>query len=285
MISILRILTLSTTLAVSLHAKEITKGHTALYYFNTSDSVTLKYDGKNVPLLKHPVKDKRIAFVPVNYRTKVGEKRVVITRNGIAHNLGLRVLKGNYPSETLRVAKSKVHPNPEQQKRIGDEYKEAITIYNTFTKTRYWNEPFAKPMTSKITSNYGTARLYNGSLRSFHSGTDFKAAVGTPIHAVNDGVVVLAKDRYYAGNSVLIDHGEGLYSCYYHLSEMNVKPGDHIGKGDKIGLSGQSGRVTGPHLHFAIMLQGVQVEPMQFLETVNGLFPDEQQKKFMASME
>ena len=256
-----------------LHAAEIPNGQTAIYYFNTDDTITLTYEDKTIPLLKHPAKNKRIALIPVNYRTAPGEKRLVITRNGKRHNMGLRILKGDYPSETLKVSESKVHPNKEQQERISKEYNEAIKIYNTFNKERYWNTPFEMPMESPITSRYGTARLFNGSLRSYHSGTDFKAPVGTPIHAVNDGVVVLAKDRYYAGNSVIIDHGEGLYSCYYHLSRIDVKPGDRISKGAGIGLSGKTGRVTGPHLHFAVMLQGVQVAPMQLLRTINSLFP------------
>lgn len=256
-----------------LHAAEIANGQTALYFFNTHDTITLTYGDRVVPLLKHPAKNKRIALIPVNYRTKPGEKQLIVTRNGKRHNMGLKILKGNYPAETLKVSESKVHPDKEQQERISQEYQEANNIYNTFNQERYWNTPFEMPMQSRITSRYGTARLFNGSLRSYHSGTDFKASVGTPIHAVNDGVVVLAKDRYYAGNSVIIDHGEGLYSCYYHLSQIDVKPGERISKGASIGLSGNTGRVTGPHLHFAVMLQGVQVDPMQLLKTINTLFP------------
>lgn len=258
--------------ATVLQAAEVKNGQTALYYFNTDDTVTLTYANKSIPLLKHPVKNKRIALIPVRYRTKPGTKRVVVTRNGQRHNMGLKVLKGNYPSETLKVATSKVYPNKEQQERVSQEYREAIDIYNMFNEVRYWDTPFEMPMTSPVTSRFGTARLFNGSLKSYHSGTDFKAPVGTPIHAVNDGVVVLAKERYYAGNSVVIDHGEGLYSCYYHLSKMDVNPGDRVSKGACIGLSGMTGRVTGPHLHFAIMLQGVQVDPMQLIKTINGLF-------------
>ena len=108
-------------------------------------------------------------------------------------------------------------------------------------------------------------------LRSYHSGTDFKAPTGTPIYSVNDGIVKLSSDRYYAGNSVIIDHGHGVYSCYYHLSRLDVKVGQKVKQGEQLGLSGATGRVTGPHLHFSVRVHGVQVDPLQILEVLNTL--------------
>jgi len=125
------------------------------------------------------------------------------------------------------------------------------------------------PMNSKITSEFGNARVFNGSLKSYHSGTDFRAKVGTPIKSVNDGKVVLVKDRFYSGGSVIVDHGEGVYTCYYHMSKFDVKKGDMVKKGQQLGLSGVSGRVTGPHLHFSARVSGVQVDPLQFINLVN----------------
>ena len=122
---------------------------------------------------------------------------------------------------------------------------------------------------SKITSGFGKARLYNEKLKSYHGGTDFRADIGTPLMACNNGKVVLAKERFYAGNSVVRDHGHGIYSCYFHMSRFNVKEGQNINKGDIIGLSGNSGRVTGPHLHFGIRVGGEQVDPLQFIELIN----------------
>ncbi|NLC27523.1 MAG: M23 family metallopeptidase, partial [Campylobacteraceae bacterium] len=170
---------------------------------------------------------------------------------------------------------------PENQKeRIKAEYEEAIAIYKSFTTKRLWEDDFMVPMKSKITSAYGNARVFNDSLKSYHSGTDFRAAIGTPIYATNDGVVVLSKDRYYAGGSVILDHGEGVYSVYYHLSQTPLALGTKVKKGEKIGLSGASGRVTGPHLHFGFMVQGVPVDPLHFIETINGL-----RARFTASLD
>lgn len=111
--------------------------------------------------------------------------------------------------------------------------------------------------------------MFNNTLKSYHSGTDFRAAIGTPIKAINDGIVKISKDRFYAGGSVVIDHGAGIYSQYYHLSKMNVKVGDIVKKGDIVGLSGDTGRVSGPHLHFGIMVNNNQVNPLNFIETIN----------------
>ncbi len=273
-LSILRILLLFVGSLQTLAAQSVINGQTAVIAFSAIPQESrVTYGKKNIPLLQHPtIEDKRFILLPIAYRSTPGEKKLLVTYADGEKRLELHVEKGDYRSETITVAPSKVKPNKEQAKRTSMEYKEAMSIYHTLNPERYWDKPFIHPMSSKITSPFGTARVYNGSLKSFHSGTDFRAEVGTPVHAVNDGVVVLAKDRYYAGNSVVVDHGEGLYTCYYHLSEMSVKTGDRVSQNDRLGLSGSTGRVTGPHLHFAIMLYGVQVDPLQLLTQINSLF-------------
>jgi len=273
MIAVRRIALMLTLLLLQAPAADIANGKTALVLLDAGTKGRLLFEGREVPLLKHPADPRRqIALIPIGYRTAPGKKSLRrITPSG-EKLLPLRVIDGGYPFETLSVEPSKVSPNPAQQKRIKKEYDEAMAIYNRFTPKRYWTAAFALPMHTTVTSAFGTARRYNGTLSGFHSGTDFKAKPGTPVSAVNDGIVVLAKERYYAGNSVIIDHGEGLYSCYYHLSRIDVNVGKNVAKEEKIGLSGSTGRVTGPHLHFAVMLQGVQVDPIQLLDTLNALF-------------
>jgi murein DD-endopeptidase MepM/ murein hydrolase activator NlpD len=255
-------------------ARDVVKGQTALISFaKIPPNSNVVFENKTVPLLafpNHP--DKKFVLVPVPYRTAPGNETLFIRYPGGEKKVSLRIENGHYRSETISVAPAKVNPDPKQKKRTKAEYAEAMKIYNSVTPSRYWHAPFIAPMSSPITSPFGTARLYNGSLKSFHSGTDFKAAPGTEVIAANDGVVALAKDRYYAGNSVIIDHGEGLYTCYYHLSRIDVKRGQKIKRGQHLGLSGATGRVTGPHLHFAAMLYGVQVDPLQLIAQVNSLF-------------
>ncbi len=257
-------------------AHNVVKGTAKVLTFSKIPAdATLTFGKKSIPILRHPVDtSKRIAFIPVNYRSKPGIKKVHITYQGGEKIVDINITPGNYRSETITVAPSKVTPNKKQRERTSREYHEAMKIYGTFTPQRYWSRPFITPMDSHITSTFGTARMYNQTLKSYHSGTDFRAPIGTPLHATNDGVVVIAKDRYYAGKSVVIDHGEGLYSCYYHLSKIDVNTGDMIKQGEVIGLSGMSGRVTGPHLHYAIMLHGTQVDPLKFHHEVNRLFAD-----------
>lgn len=275
-LSTLRILLLLVGSLQTLAAQSVINGQTAVIAFSAIPKESrVTYGKKNIPLLQHPTnKKKHFILLPIAYRSTSGEKKLLVTYPDGEKRLDLHVEKGDYRSETITVTPSKVKPNKKQAKRTSSEYKEAMKIYHTLNPKRYWDKPFVHPMSSQITSPFGTARVYNGSLKSFHSGTDFRAAVGTPVHAVNDGVVVLAKDRYYAGNSIVIDHGKGLYSCYYHLSKMSVKVGDKVSQNDKLGLSGSTGRVTGPHLHFAIMLYGVQVDPLQLLTQINSLFDD-----------
>ncbi|RAX52964.1 hypothetical protein CCY98_03165 [Helicobacter sp. 11-8110] len=125
-------------------------------------------------------------------------------------------------------------------------------------------------MKSKITSEFGNARVFNQEVKSYHSGTDFRAAIGTPIYASNSGKVVIAKDRFLAGKSVVIDHGEGIFSMYYHCSEIKVKEGTRVKQGELIALSGNTGRVSGPHLHFGILVRGAQVDPIDFIAKINA---------------
>jgi len=154
-----------------------------------------------------------------------------------------------------------------------------MKIYHTVTNKSYLHSDFIFPMQSKITSAFGTARVYNGSLKGYHSGTDFRAKMGTPIVASNDGKVVLVKKRFYSGGTVIIDHGEGIYTCYFHMSQFKVKAKQLVKRGELLGLSGKSGRVTGPHLHFSARIDGVQVDPLQLITLLNNNLLSEKQRK------
>lgn len=101
---------------------------------------------------------------------------------------------------------------------------------------------------------------------------DYRAAIGTPVVVSNDGVVVLAKGRYYAGGSIIVDHGGEIYSTYFHLKDIKVKVGDRVKRGKIIASSGASGRVTGPHLHFGIVVLGSAIDPLDFIEKINSIF-------------
>lgn len=235
----------------------------------------LTLDKHNINFHKIPTSDSSYyALVPISYYKQLKEYRVIISyienKQKVFKGVSLEVIDGNYKSEVINVPSSKVSLSKENKQRTKKEYAHAMKIYNTVSPNLFINKKFIYPIESKITSDFGKKRVYNGSLKSYHSGTDFRAAVGTEIKAVNDGKIVLAQNRFYAGNSIVIDHGHGIYSGYYHLSKMNYKEGDVVKRGDIIGLSGNTGRVTGPHLHFSFRINSIQVDPLQAMELINN---------------
>ncbi|MGB0989451.1 MAG: M23 family metallopeptidase [Halarcobacter sp.] len=235
----------------------------------------LTLDNHNINFFKFPnKKDSYYALVPISYYKDLKKYKIIISyienEEKVFKGIPIEVIDGKYKSEVINVDSSKVTLSEKNKKRVSKEYKEAMKIYNTTSKTLYINDKFIYPLETKITSDFGKKRVYNGSLKSYHSGTDYRAKVGTKIKAINNGKVVIAKDRFYAGNSIVLDHGNGIYSGYYHLSKMNYKEGDLVKKGDIIGLSGSTGRVTGPHLHFSFRIHGIQVDPLQAIDLLNN---------------
>jgi hypothetical protein len=206
------------------------------------------------------------ALFGVEHGHKPGKASIKIENEGVQANLSLDIVDGKYPSETLKVDGKRVNPPKKMMKRILSELKEIGKVYAISTPERYWEGPFQLPVDSKITDPFGTKRVYNGQLKSYHGGLDFHAPVGTPIHASGAGVIVLAKNLYYSGNTVIIDHGYGLKSMYFHMSKFKVKLGDKVAKGQLLGLSGKTGRVTGPHLHWQVIVHKIKVNPTGLLE-------------------
>ena len=253
---------------ISANAEHIAYNGTA-YIFITGESnpKPLHFGDKQIAWLAHPAKEnEKIAIVPVPYRANLGQ---VALQDG----LFLEIKGADYKQEKITIIdSSKVRPNTAQQKRVARESKEANAIYRNFTDERLWSKPFALPMQSIITSHYGNARVFNGEVQSYHAGTDFRATIGTPIRAVNDGKVALSKERFMSGKSVIISHGEGIYSVYFHCSKLKVAVGERVKKGQIIALSGNTGRVSGAHLHFSMMVQGVSVDSLHFINTINALF-------------
>jgi murein DD-endopeptidase MepM/ murein hydrolase activator NlpD len=131
---------------------------------------------------------------------------------------------------------------------------------------RLWQGPFRLPRDSRITSAFGAARVFNGEVKSRHLGTDFAGALGTPVLAAGRGVVAMVANFYLAGKAVYIDHGQGLVTAYFHLSRAEVTAGDTVRSGQRIGGVGQSGRVTGPHLHWVARFGTITVDPMSLLD-------------------
>ncbi len=270
----MRILIFLSFILSSIYANTIDNGKAFFYSFDKIKNPLIKMDNKDLQIFSHPTqKDKLFTIIPINYKTKDKIKNIAIfSDHNIYKTFTLDITKGKYKKEKLKVNKKHVNPFKKVRERIQKEYAEATKIYNTISNKTYVNSKFELPMNSKITSAFGNARVFNDQLKSYHSGTDFRAKVGTDVKAINDGVVVLVKDRYYAGGSVIVDHGMGIYSCYFHLSSYKVKVGEKIKKGQVLALSGATGRITGPHLHLTIKVNGTTVDPLDFMDKYNSLW-------------
>lgn len=178
----------------------------------------------------------------------------------------IEIVAKDFPEENLKVAPKFVEPPPQMQERIARERAKLKRIYGHREAYSPPAEPFTRPVPGIKTSVFGMRRLFNGQPRSPHPGLDLRAPEGTPVHASGPGRVVLAQDLYYSGNVVIIDHGGGLFTLYAHLSEIEVAAGSTARTGDLIGLSGSTGRVTGPHLHWGAKIGDRPFDPEALLE-------------------
>jgi murein DD-endopeptidase MepM/ murein hydrolase activator NlpD len=178
----------------------------------------------------------------------------------------IRVQRQRYPRVPLKVPDRYTAPSPEDQRQIELDKEAKTGILRTVSAGREWKGSFTLPVNAEISGVFGVERVFNGSVQSTHQGLDFRVPSGTPVAAVNSGRVILARPMFFEGNWVVIDHGQGLLTLYLHLSEFSVKEGDEVSKGQPIGLSGGTGRATGPHLHLAVRWQGVYVNPQVLLK-------------------
>ena len=257
----------------------LVQGNTAQINVQTIPGVTMGGQLIDYPLHFFPVAyDQYVALQGIHALTEPGLYSLRLDgsfSSGEKYSFEQMVLieSGNYPSEILEVDPSMIDPAvtiPEE------DFIKSITSYSNPEK--YWDGGFKSPAieyeaTSYLTSKYGTRRTYYGigtdlEINGFHSGLDFGGGTGLPITAPAKGKVVFAGPLDVRGNATIIDHGWGVYSGFWHQSEIDVKEGDIVEQGQIIGLVGGTGRVTGPHLHWEVWVNGVQVDPLEWLENI-----------------
>jgi murein DD-endopeptidase MepM/ murein hydrolase activator NlpD len=223
---------------------------------------------KNVPAFQ--VGEMWTTIVGVDLDTEPGEHRAEallrmddgsVDRRDITVN----VLARKFRTTRLKVDQRFIHLSKADVNRANREAKETDAIYRRMTTDLVPNEAFTVPIPGGIGANFGERRVFNGEPRAPHSGADLRATTGTPVHATNRGRVVLATKLFFTGNTVILDHGLGIYSLYAHLSRMNVKRGDIVKNGQTLGLAGATGRVTAPHLHWGMRVQGARVDPFSLI--------------------
>ena len=190
--------------------------------------------------------------------TTISGKKITFERMIIVH-------AAKYPRIAIRVAKQYTEPSPEQLQKVSQDTGLKQEVFHRVSLEREWSGNFQPPVDARISDVFGTQRTINGKVQSMHQGLDYAVPSGTPVAAVNAGTVLLARPLYFEGNCVVLDHGQGLLTLYMHLSEIKVTEGEKIERGQEIGLSGGSGRATGPHLHLAVRWQGIYLNPATLL--------------------
>jgi murein DD-endopeptidase MepM/ murein hydrolase activator NlpD len=177
----------------------------------------------------------------------------------------LIVAPKRFPTRRLTVNESFVNPPPSERERIEREAKLLEGVWTSPAAERLWAGPFVRPVAEPANSRFGTRSIFNGVPRNPHGGADFLSPAGTPIHSPNAGRVAVARGLYFSGNTVVIDHGLGLFSMLAHMSAIDVHEGDTVTAGQILGRVGATGRVTGPHLHWAVRAGGARVDPIALL--------------------
>ncbi len=184
----------------------------------------------------------------------------------ISCSASIAVREGKFATESLKVAPNFVEPNPEQTARAEAERQRLRAIYATISPERLWDGRFRYPLEGVTTGgNFGKRRILNGKAGSPHGGVDFPASAGTPVYAAQRGRVVLAEPLYFSGNTVVVDHGLGLYTFYAHFESIAVQAGERVDTGGLLGKVGATGRVTGPHLHWGVTVNRARANPLQLV--------------------
>lgn len=223
----------------------------------------VEWEGNPVLTVKQDGRHK--ALVGIALATKPGNHMLSVTDASGLRSVAVKIAAKKYAEQRLKVAPGQVDLSPEDNARVEAEQKRLRAIYQSFSPTVPATFTLVQPVKGPRSSSFGLRRTFNGQSRNPHSGMDFAAAIGTPIIAPADGVVVDVGNYFFNGNNVLIDHGHGFITMYCHLSAFDVKAGDVVKTGQTIGKVGKTGRVTGPHLHFGVMLNGASVDPALFL--------------------
>lgn len=223
---------------------------------NADQNIKLFCDGKKMSTQIFNNQLETFISIPYEYDKKSYECILKHKENILGKVVSATIKKVKYKTSYIKVPKRKVDLKPSDLKWYLQDKEELQKAYaNLELENVYFNKPFISPLNSKITSPYGAKRIFNNKKSSWHNGIDFKAKIGTPIPSTNRGKVILVRHLFFNGKTVIVDHGMGIISLYCHLSDYSVKVGDIVEQGDILGLAGNTGRSSGPHLHWGIRVQ------------------------------
>lgn len=269
--------------AIRLSSRTVENGSPLLVQIDTRhlqppiSAVKIEFKERAYPVYRHPANSKeyRFSLIAIPYRQVPGPAELTLSWTNAAgnhwHRALFRIVAGKYRTDILKVDPGRVNPSKKNIKRAKREARKVKQVYASGSIDGLWSGEFQLPMDSKITSAFGNQRLFNGELKSYHNGVDFRAPVGTPVFASNSGVVRLAENLFYSGKVVILDHGNSIFTIYAHLSKIDVNVGRQVEKSQKLGLTGATGRVSGPHLHWGVKVNGTAVDPIRFVQVMASL--------------
>ncbi|HZS12020.1 MAG TPA: M23 family metallopeptidase [Nitrospirales bacterium] len=227
---------------------------------------------RRIPFFKDPSADDRyVGLVGLDLEDTPGNHELTVDIAGehdrryhLSYNV--LIIRTKYPVQHLTLPKDKVDLDEDSLARVKLEQDQVKTVFEAISQQRFWKETFIQPVQGPSTGQFGRLRVINGQPRNPHNGEDIAAPMGTDVVAMNDGIVRLTADHFFSGKGVFLDHGLGLYSMYFHLSDVTVQDGQTVKRGDVIGKVGASGRASGPHLHWGVRINGARVDPYALLK-------------------
>jgi murein DD-endopeptidase MepM/ murein hydrolase activator NlpD len=220
------------------------------------------FNGKKIYF--NPSKESLKAIVAIDYFTEPGKYDLDISSNGAVRKEVVEVIKKEYEVQHLTLPKNMVELSPRDEARAEREQRRMAAIWPKETN-RSWTGDFINPLNGEIITPFGVRRIINNIPKSPHTGVDVRGKEGDKIVAPNDAVVALIDNQFFSGTSLVLNHGQGIYTMFFHLSKVLVKRGQAVKKGEAIALVGETGRATGPHLHWGVRVQGARVDPLELV--------------------
>jgi murein DD-endopeptidase MepM/ murein hydrolase activator NlpD len=255
--------------SIEISPAEILQGdacYIQIYGIPNSSEASVIFNKNNISLHYDNSSKSYIGFIGINQKTEPGERNVQILFDSKTKiNKKITIQKKDFQIQHLTLPKTKVDLSDKDLKRHNKEKKTVTELFKNSKKLKLYNSEFIKPIDNKISTPFGVKRFMNKKPKNSHSGIDLKGTMNEQIKSINKGVVVFTGNHFFSGNSIYIDHGLGIVSMYFHLSEIKVKTGNEVNKGDIIGLVGSTGRSTGPHLHWGVRVNNIRVNPLSLI--------------------
>jgi len=232
------------------------------------ETVRVTWLEREISLITNPDQTLWQGFLAADLQEEPGNYKALVSvfPSGRERQYDIEVVDKDYGVRNLTLPKEMVDLDEETLKRVRMESEIIKSLWGTPASTPNWSKSFIRPVEGDVVGPFGRRSIINNQPRSPHTGVDLRGAEGTPVKAVNDGKVILISEHFFSGKSIYLDHGGKVISMYYHLKEIDIKQGDSVRKGQTIGLVGSTGRVTGPHLHWGMRVNGARVNPLSLID-------------------